>query len=101
MALISTRDDRRLFQVRAGQAYVRIALIAESRDIRNQPFSAPLERPETRAAIGELFGIGARVPQHVFRLGYAEAEQARTARRPLGDIMLRAPARAGDTASAS
>ncbi len=101
VALLSTRDDRRMFQVRAGQAYVRVALIAESRGIRNQPFSAPLELPGTRAALGELFGIGARAPQHVFRLGYAEPEQARTARRPLGEIMLRAPARAGDTASAS
>jgi hypothetical protein len=87
--------------VRAGQAFVRVALIAESRGVRNQPFSAPLELPQTRAAVGELFGIGARAPQHVFRLGYAEPEQARTARRPLGEIMLRAPARAGDTASAS
>ncbi|HWD21569.1 MAG TPA: hypothetical protein VG591_00400 [Burkholderiales bacterium] len=101
VALLSSRDDRRLFQVRAGQAYVRIALIGESREIRNQPFSAPLELPETRAALGDLFGIGARAPQHVFRLGYAEPEQARTARRPLGEVMLRSPARAGDTASAS
>ena len=101
LALLSTRDDRRIYQVHAGQAYVRIALIAESRDIRNQPFSAPLELPQTRAALGELFGIGARAPQQLFRLGYAEAEGARTARRPLGELMLRAPERAGGTASAS
>ncbi len=101
LALLSTRDDRRMYQVRAGQAYARVALIAESRGIRNQPFSAPLELPQTRAAVGALFGIGARAPQQVFRLGYAEAEQARTARRPLDEVMLRARARAGDTASAS
>lgn len=101
VALLSTRDDRRLHQVRAGQAYVRIALMAQSRDIRNQPFSAPLELPGTRAALGALFGVGARAPQQVFRLGYAEPEQLRTARRPLGELMLRAPGRAGGTASAS
>jgi len=96
VALLSTRDDGRLSQVRAGQAYVRIALMAQSREIRNQPFSAPLELAATRAALGAAFGVGARVPQHVFRLGYAEPEHARTARRPLGEVMSRAPGRAGE-----
>lgn len=75
VALLSTRDDRRLHQVHAGQAYVRIALMAQSREIRNQPFSAPLELPETRAA--------AAFPAGLCR-ARADADRAPAARRHHG-----------------
>ena len=88
-ALLSTDGDSRPEQVCAGQAYARIALMAESRDIRTQPFSAPLEVEETRAAVAQLFGIGARRAQQLFRLGYAEPETLRTTRRPLADVLVR------------
>lgn len=92
VALLSTVDDSRLSQVRAGQAYARIALMAESHAIRNQPISPVLELAPTRAAVGTVFGVGARRPQHLFRLGYGEPERVRTTRRPLAEVMLRGAA---------
>jgi hypothetical protein len=90
LALLSTRADGRADQVRAGQAFLRIALMAETRGIRTQPFSPPLELADARAEASRLFGIGGRHAQHLFRLGYAEAEKARTGRRPLAEILVRA-----------
>ena len=90
VALLSTPSDARPGQVRAGQAYLRLSLMAETRGVRVQPFSAPLEVDETRAATAALFGIGERRAQQLFRLGYAEAETARTRRRPLSEILVRA-----------
>lgn len=89
VALLSTRADTPAERVAAGQAYLRIALMAETRGIRAQPFSAPLHLAETRVEVARLFGIGERRPQHLFRLGYAEPEAAHTHRRPLSEILVR------------
>jgi nitroreductase len=88
--LIDTVDDRPASQVRAGQAFMRIALMCESHGIRLQPVSAPLEVASTRKAITETFDARGRQPQMFFRLGYAEAETARTSRRSLSQVMMRA-----------
>jgi hypothetical protein len=90
IALLSARGDSAVDQVRAGQAYLRIALMAEAHDVRMQPFSAPLEVAETRAAVAQLFGLGERRPQQLFRLGYAEPETVRTRRRTLSEVLVRA-----------
>lgn len=89
VALLSTRADAPADRVAAGQAYLRIALMAETRGIRAQPFSAPLHLAELRAEVAQLYGIGERRPQHLFRLGYAEPEAARTRRRALSEILVR------------
>jgi hypothetical protein len=90
VAALTTRHDRRLDQVQAGQAYLRIALVAESRDIRVQPLSQLLEVAETRAAAALQFGAEDRALQHVFRLGHAEAETRAPQRRPLGSMLISA-----------
>lgn len=90
VGLLSTPDDSRASQVRAGQAYLRIALMCESRDMRTQPMSAPLELAETRVALAQAFGAGGRMAQQFFRIGHAEPEQQRMARRPLREVMVRA-----------
>ncbi len=90
VGLLSTPDDSRASQVRAGQAYLRLALMCESRDIRTQPVSGPLELAETRAELAMAFAIGNRRPQQFFRLGYAPAEKVRSTRRPLAEVMVRA-----------
>lgn len=89
VAVLTTRHDRAIDHVQAGEAYMRIALVAESRGIRVQPMSQLLEVAETRAALGELFDLGDRVSQHVFRLGYAEAENGPQRRRAPKDVVLR------------
>jgi nitroreductase len=90
VALLSTPADRPGDQVQAGQAFMRIALAAESRDIRVQPVSQALEVAETRAELARLFGAPDRAAQLLFRLGHAPAETHRTPRRPLDEILVRA-----------
>jgi nitroreductase len=89
VALLTTRQDRRVDQLNAGEAFMRIALAAEARDIRVQPVSQVLEVPETRAEVARIFDLGDRVSQHLFRLGHAEAEPRRFARRPIGEVHVR------------
>lgn len=89
VALLTTRQDRRVDQVNAGEAFLRIALVAEAQDIRVQPFSQVLEVPEMRAEVARIFDLGDRVSQHLFRLGHAEAESRRAARRPASETLVR------------
>ena len=88
LALLTSRRDGRIDQLRAGQAYLRVALVAERNGLRCQPQSALLERPESRAQVAHLFGAGERSAQHLFRLGCAAPEAVRTRRRALKDVMV-------------
>ena len=89
VGLLVTADDGRAAQVRAGQAYMRIALMCESHEIRTQPMSAPLEVAATRPETAAAFGASGRFAQQLFRLGYAEHETVRTGRRSLLDVLVR------------
>jgi hypothetical protein len=89
MCLLTTRHDRRVDQIQAGEAYMRIALVAESRDLRIQPVSQVLETAETRAGAAKIFGLGERTAQHLFRLGHAEPEAGSSTRLPLESIVVR------------
>jgi len=89
VAVLSTRRDWAQDRVQAGEAYMRVALVAESRGIRIQPMSQILELEETRAALCAPFELGDRVAQHVFRLGHAQAETRAHARRPAEEVILR------------
>ncbi len=88
IALLSTRRDSRIDQVQAGEAFMRVALVAQARGIRVQPVSQLLEVPETRRDTAHIFSLGDRTPQHLFRLGYGEAEAHARARRPLREVMI-------------
>ena len=92
VALLSSRDDLATDAVQAGEAYMRLALMAESKGIRVQPVSQVLEVSDTRAEVAKLFSLGERVPQHLFRMGYADAETGPRRRRPLASMMIRAGA---------
>lgn len=93
VALLSTRDDLAPDAVQAGEAFMRLALMAESKGIRVQPVSQVLEVSDTRAEVAKLFSLGERVPQHLFRMGYADAETGPRRRRPLASMMIRAAGR--------
>ncbi len=88
VALLSTRRDSRIDQLQAGEAFMRIALVAQARGIRIQPVSQLLEVPETRRDSAHIFSLGDRTPQHLFRLGYAEAEAHPRARRALREVLI-------------
>lgn len=92
IGLLTTRHDHPLDAVQAGEAYMRIALMAECKAIRVQPVSQVLEVPEIRAEVSKLFGLGDRVAQHLFRIGYAEADTGPHRRRPLESMLVRASA---------
>ena len=92
VALLSSRDDLATDAVQAGEAYMRLALMAESKGIRVQPVSQVLEVSDTRAEVAKLFSLGERVPQHLFRMGYADGETGPRRRRPLASMMIRAGA---------
>ena len=89
-ALLSSRHDRPLDQVHVGEAYMRIALTAESRGLRVQPFGQVLEVSEIRVEAAAVAGLDDRYAQHLFRLGHAQAESDVRRRRPLKDMVLRA-----------
>jgi nitroreductase len=88
-ALLTTRHDRRIDQVQAGQAFMRIALVAEAHDVRVQPLGQVIELPEARAELASIFGFAGRTPQHIFRLGHAAAETGAHPRRPLDEVVVR------------
>lgn len=92
VGLLTTRRDRPADAVQAGEAYMRIALMAERKGIRVQPVSQVLELPDTRSEVAKVFGLGDREAQHLFRLGYAEPETGPQRRRPLAEMVLQAEA---------
>lgn len=89
VALLASAGDEALDQVRCGEAFMRIALLAEEIGLRVQPISQVLEVPDTRAEAARIFGV-AGAAQHLFRAGYAPAEENERPRRPLGEILVRA-----------
>lgn len=89
MGLLTTRNDGAAEHVRVGQAFMRIALLAEAKGLRIQPVSQVLEHPPTREALGGLFGLHDRHAQHLFRIGHAPAETDPPKRRPLGELVIR------------
>ncbi|MGE5641350.1 MAG: Acg family FMN-binding oxidoreductase [Clostridia bacterium] len=92
VALLSTRKDTRIDQVQAGEAYMRIALVAEAHDVRVQPVSQLLEVEEARHETAQIFQLGDRVAQHLFRLGHAEPDESRRPRRALDEMVIRGSA---------
>lgn len=90
VGLLSSAGDDPVDQVCAGEAFMRVALAAEARDIRVQPFSQMLEVAESRAELARVFDLGGRVPQHLFRLGHAHPESGHAPRRPLESLLISA-----------
>ena len=90
VGILSTKGDRRVDELQTGEAYLRVALVAERYDLRVQPVSQVVEVPETRAEAARLCGVGDRVLQHMFRIGHADPDAVRTDREPLESLILRA-----------
>jgi hypothetical protein len=80
--LHSRRDDRES-QIRVGQAYERLALLAKNRGLAVQPLSQLMEVAEIRRELQGLLPGPQTLPQHPFRLGYGRS-RARLPRRAAG-----------------
>lgn len=89
LGVLTSLANDRAAQVRAGQAFERLALTATRMGVSLQPMSALMELPITRAAMANLLPDEV-YPQHAFRLGYAPPERRRTTRRPVAGF-LRSP----------
>jgi nitroreductase len=87
LAVISSSTDDRRAQVEAGQVFERVALTATALGISVHPMSQILEIPELKAQVTALIPTPDVVPQHTFRLGYADPEADHAPRRPLGDVL--------------
>jgi len=71
-----------------GQIFERISLTATARGIRIHPMSQPLELIDLRQKLATLLPLTGVVPQHAFRLGYADPETEHTPRRPLEEVII-------------
>jgi len=87
LAVIGSQADDRTAQVQAGQVFERVSLMATALDIHVHPMSQILEIPEFKSQVAELIPEPDVVPQHTFRLGYAEPED-HSPRRPLEDVLI-------------
>jgi nitroreductase len=90
LAVLTSFANDRSAQVRAGQAFERVALTATKMGVATQPMSALLELPLTRAALADLLPEEV-FPQHAFRLGYAPPERRRTRRRTVAEVLQPTP----------
>ena len=88
LGLISSEQDDRQSQLRVGQVYQRLSLLAASFGIWCQPMSQIVQVPELKLEVAALIPESGLVPQHPFRTGYAPAEQHHTPRRPLDEVLV-------------
>jgi len=86
VAVLASDSDDSVAQVRTGQTFERIALLANSEGVAVHPMSQTLERPAMRTQLGELLDTPG-VPQHLFRLGYTDEEAEHTPRWPLNAFL--------------
>ena len=86
IALISTSADDRLAQIKAGQAFERIALKATTVNLGVQPLSQILQVTELKPAVSKLFSESAPFPQMAFRIGYTDVAQDATARKQVDSV---------------
>jgi hypothetical protein len=86
VAVLTAGADDPTARVRTGQAFERMALLASTEGVAVHPMSQTLERPELRAQLAEVLGTTEN-PQHLFRLGYTDAEVDHTPRWPLDTFL--------------
>jgi Nitroreductase family. len=84
VAVLTTESDDPRTQVKVGQVFERLALLATTAGVAVHPMSQTLERPELRTRLQGLLNRSAGVPQHLFRMGYTDEEPEHTPRWRLG-----------------
>ncbi|HTK66358.1 MAG TPA: NAD(P)H nitroreductase [Pseudonocardia sp.] len=92
---LGTACDDRLSQLRAGEAASAVLLTATELGLASSVLSQPLEIPFTRRFVRDRVLGGALCPQLLFRVGWAPAGAAEipaTPRRPVAEVVTRAPA---------
>ena len=88
LAALVSRENDRLSQVLSGRAFERVFLRAESLGLRLHPMNQVLQVPDLKREFSGVLPRADIFPQLCFRLGYAEAEAARSPRRPLEEVLV-------------
>jgi hypothetical protein len=88
LGLISTAKNDRISQVKAGQVYQRLSLLAASHGIWCQPMSQIIQVEDVKAEVVSLQPDSRLFPQHPFRIGYAPAEKQHTPRQEMAAVIL-------------
>lgn len=88
LAAISSQTDDRTAQIKVGQVFERVALMATALGIRVHPMNQILQVPEIKAEVARIIPTPGAVPQLTFRMGYAEADQDHSPRRPLEEVLV-------------
>lgn len=84
---LGSDTDSRTVRVRVGQAFERLALLATTEGLAVHPMSQVLQLSDLRAELAGTLGVEDGAVQHLFRLGYADPENARSSRRPLSAVL--------------
>jgi hypothetical protein len=87
LGLISSDVNDRISQIKVGQVYQRLSLLAASFGIWTQPMSQVLQVEECRNLVADLQPNPKLFPQHPFRMGYATPEKHHTPRRELFEML--------------
>jgi hypothetical protein len=96
LGLISTRHDDRPSQIKAGQLFERICLMATILGLHVHPMSQALQIPTLRSHVARISGEPFFYPQQLFRIGYAAPRTHRhTPRRPVERVLVDVNAPAG------
>ena len=83
--MISTKDDNKKSWIKAGQMYEKIALLAESKNIKTSVWAAPIQIGDFYKGFQKVLQTDCR-PQVFFRIGYSEKKSKHSPRLNTSDI---------------
>ncbi|HEX8268227.1 MAG TPA: nitroreductase family protein [Pyrinomonadaceae bacterium] len=85
--LITSVENKRLSQVKAGQVFERIYLTARKFGLGVRPMSQIVQIPEHKEELKKLIPQTGEFPQQPFLLGFAEVEEFHTPRRNIDEVI--------------
>ena len=88
LGLISSEKNDRVTQIKVGQVYQRLSLLAAVSGLWCQPMSQIVEVEEVKQELSQIQANPAWFPQHPFRLGFAIPEKHHTPRRVVEDVLV-------------
>lgn len=86
--VISTAGNSRTLQVKAGQAFQRMWLMATALGIQIHPMTRVLQVANLKDDLRALIDSGDLYPQQTFRMGYAQADLHPVKRRPVAELIV-------------
>lgn len=87
LGVVSTPSNDRESQVKAGQAFQRLALRATADGVALHPMNQILQVPALKAELLDTLDARADSVQLLFRIGYADPDETDTPRRPVETVL--------------